>query len=54
MIKELKVADSELIHKFKVNCSKILPSGKVDKAIQLIFDLEKLDDTSKLMETLSI
>ncbi|MFC1962174.1 MmgE/PrpD family protein [Chloroflexota bacterium] len=53
-IEKLKVADSELIQKFKANASRRLPGSKSDKAIELIFGLEKLDDISGLMEALSV
>ena len=54
IVERLRVADSELIDKFRSNGSRILPSGNVERAIQLIFSLEELDDITELVKTLQV
>lgn len=53
-IEELRTTDEELVNKFRINAGKILPSHKVDKAVEYIFDLEKQDDVCELTRLLSL
>jgi 2-methylcitrate dehydratase PrpD len=44
----------DLIEKFTVNASTVLPSGTISNALQNIMELEKMDTVSKLMKSLCI
>lgn len=50
--KELRNTDEELVNKFTDNASRILPLDKVNKAVQTIFELEKLGNITELFENL--
>ncbi|MFC1935968.1 MmgE/PrpD family protein [Chloroflexota bacterium] len=51
---EARMTDQELSNKFRENASRILPWEKIDKALQLILDLEEMDEVSGLMEALTL
>lgn len=47
---EFRNTDEELIEKFRALASKVLPLDKTNKAVQTVFELEKLENVAKLME----
>lgn len=49
-----RMTDEELIEKFKNNASHILPENKLDKAVQAIMEIEKLETTQELTEQIII
>jgi len=51
---QFRTTDEELIRKFTSNASYILPVAKIDRAIQLIMELEKEEAVSKVMENLKL
>lgn len=48
------LTDEDLIEKFKVNASAILPDEKINKAINAFMNLERLNDINELTRTLSL
>ncbi len=48
------LSDQVLADKFKHNASRILTSSKTEKAIQCIWELEKVDDVSELIRLVTI
>ena len=44
----------ELAEKFRVNASTVLPSGKIENAMKILMELEKIDNVSKLMKAICI
>ena len=51
---EARQSDEWLINKFKRNTAKVLPSFKMDKAPQVILELEKMGNVSELMELVTV
>lgn len=51
---EFRMKDEELCEKFRNNASRVLPSRKVAKALESIFELEKLEDVAELIETVTL
>ncbi len=49
-----RLSDDTLIEKFKHNATKILTQNKIEKAIECIWNLEKVDDISELMKFVTI
>ena len=49
-----RMTDQELIDKFTDNVDRTIPSFKIDKAVQTIFELEKVGNVSELIETVTI
>jgi 2-methylcitrate dehydratase PrpD len=47
-------SEAELAGKFRVNASTVLPSGKTEDALKILMELEKIDNVSKLMRSISI
>lgn len=45
---EMRATDEELAEKFRRNAAKSLTQGKIDRAVQSLFDLEKVADVSAL------
>ncbi len=50
---EFRASDEELAGKFRANAFKSLPGDRIEKAIELIFSLEKVDEIAGLMQVLS-
>ena len=50
---EFRLTDEELIEKFRVNVSVILPEKSADKVVKAVFELEKLTNTAEVMEMLT-
>ncbi|MFC1869723.1 MmgE/PrpD family protein [Chloroflexota bacterium] len=53
-IESMRTGDEELVVKFRMNAGKMLPSQKIDKAIEYIWGLEKQDDVTELSALLSL
>lgn len=51
---EGKMKDEELEAKFRSNASKILDEHKIEEAVKTVFELEKAEDISELLEYLSL
>ena len=47
---ECRNTDEELIEKFEENVSRVLAPNETRKVVDTVFELEKLDNASKLME----
>ncbi|MFC1981243.1 MmgE/PrpD family protein [Chloroflexota bacterium] len=51
---DTEMKDEELIEKFRNNASQILPWNKIDKAGELIMQLEKIENISTLLKQVSL
>ena len=47
---EFRMTDGELKQKFRDNASRLLGVGKINKTLEMMFELEKLENTAELME----
>ena len=47
---EFRMTDEKLKQKFRDNASTVLAVSKIDKAVEMVFELEKLENTAELME----
>lgn len=52
-VAETRMSDNELKEKFRNFCHNIIRYNKIEKAIELIYELEKLDNVAKLAEVLA-
>jgi 2-methylcitrate dehydratase PrpD len=50
---ELRMTDEELKHKFRDNASRVLSIRKINKAVEMVFELEKLENVAQVMELLA-
>jgi 2-methylcitrate dehydratase PrpD len=48
-----RLSDRELEEKFKRNASRVLPEGKADNAVKLIWELDELSNISRLTDALA-
>ena len=51
---DLKATDQDLVEKFKDNASTLLTKNKIDKAVQCLLELEKLDDITALVNHITL
>lgn len=51
---EVRMTDEQMQKKFKNNASQIIPVNKVDRAIESIMGLEKIEDVSEIFEHLVV
>jgi 2-methylcitrate dehydratase PrpD len=49
-----KLTDEELLEKFRHNASRILTQNKIDKALDILQNLEKVQDISELVSQITI
>lgn len=49
-----RATDEELVEKFRGNASKLLTEDKIDKAIKLLFELERVDNIQDLMKQVTL
>ena len=52
-VEEFRVGDEGLADKFRANASKVLKGDKLEKAIEAIYGLEKIDDITRLIPLLT-
>jgi 2-methylcitrate dehydratase PrpD len=48
-----KMTDEDLVEKFKVNASKVLPKDKVEKAVGYLMELENIKDISEVVKEIT-
>ena len=51
---DLKATDEDLVEKFRDNASTLLTQNKIDKAVQCLLELEKLDDITALVNHITL
>lgn len=49
-----RMTDKELIEKFKNNASRVLPSNKIDRAMEAVMEIEKLMSTRELISQITL
>lgn len=49
-----RMTDEDLLEKFKVNVSKVLPQKKVEKVIPALIELEKLENISEIIKQVTL
>lgn len=51
---DMKATDDELVEKFRSNASRLLTEKKIDRAVECIFSLEKVNDITELTSILAL
>ncbi len=49
-----RMTDEDLVRRFRINASKVLPQDKIDKAIVNLTDLEKVGDISEVIKQVTL
>ncbi len=49
-----RMTDEDLLEKFKVNVSKVLPQKKVEKVIPALIELEKVGNISEIIKQVTL
>ena len=49
-----RMTDKELIEKFSENVERTLPTAKIDRAIDTIFNLDKVNNVAEMMDKITI
>ncbi len=53
-IESARMTYEAMVKKFTGNASRVLPSKKIDRAVELIFGLDKVANVADLMDTLKL
>jgi hypothetical protein len=48
------LSDDVLLKKFRENASKVLSNNKVEKAVKILIDLEKVKDISEVVKQVTL
>lgn len=52
--REFRMTDEELVEKFKSNVSRVLPESKIDRAVESLLGLEKVENVAEIMRLVTI